>query len=84
MSDRDSSDASDAGSGGIRAAKARHEARLLALPGVVSVGIGRGASGELVIVVGLAADNPQLFASVPADVEGFPVVPEVVGVPRAE
>ncbi len=75
---------SDAGSAGIREAKARHEARLLALQGVVSVGIGRGASGEPVIVVGLAADNPQLFATVPTDIEGFPVVPEVVGIPRAE
>ena len=71
-------------SSSIKAAKARNQERLLAIPGVVSVGIGRDGDGNPVIVVGLAAADPQIASSVPGELDGFPVVSEVVGQLRAQ
>lgn len=68
----------------IQDVKARHEARLLALPGVVSVGIGRDARGEPVIVVGLDRPRPQTQAAIPPALEGHPVRVEIVGPLRAQ
>jgi hypothetical protein len=61
--------------------KRRHEAELLALPGVVSVGIGEDASGSPVLVVGVrsAEASPRL----PRELEGYPVTERVVGRVRA-
>ncbi len=70
----------------IQEVKARHASRLLELPGVVSVGIGRNASGEPIIVVGLDQPRPETEARIPADLEGYPVSLQVIGkiTPRSE
>ncbi len=60
---------------------ARHRRRLMALPDVVSVGLGEAEEGA-VIVVGLR--RPDAAAGIPAQVEGVPVRTRVVGTLRAQ
>jgi hypothetical protein len=68
----------------IQEAKARHAQRLLALPGVVSVGVGRDAEGREAIVVGLDRARPETQSLVPAQLEGYRVRVEVIGPARAQ
>jgi hypothetical protein len=68
----------------IQEAKARHAARILALPGVVSVGIGRDAQGREVIVIGLDRARPETRARLPTELEGYRVQVQVVGVVKAQ
>ncbi len=68
----------------IQDVKAQHEAELMAMNGVVSVGIGLDDDGNEVIVVGIDADRPSIRAQVPRTVEGYPVRVEVVGRLRAQ
>lgn len=63
----------------IREVKAQHEAGLMALPGVVSVGVGGGPDGTLVIVVGLDRPRPKTMARLPQTLEGYAVRVEVIG-----
>lgn len=67
----------------IQEAKARHAPRLLALPGVVSVGIGRDARGGEVIVVGLDRARPETQARLPAQLEGYRVQVQLIGTVKA-
>ena len=60
----------------------RHAEALMAIPGVVSVGIGRGEHGA-VIVVGLETERSAARQAVPRHLEGFEVRTEVVGTYRA-
>jgi len=68
----------------IQEAKAKHEARLMAQPGVVSVGIGRDADGTEAIVVGLDRERPEARAALPRELEGYRVRVQVVGSVRAQ
>jgi len=68
----------------IQEAKARHAQRLLALPGVVSVGIGRDAEGREAIVVGLDRARPETQGRLPAQLEGYRVRVEVIGPIKAQ
>lgn len=68
----------------IQEAKARHAARILALPGVVSVGIGRDPEGREVIVVGLDRARPETRARLPAELEGYRVQVQVIGPVKAQ
>jgi len=68
----------------IQEAKARHAARILALPGVVSVGIGRDAQGREVIVIGLDRARPDTQARLPAELEGYRVRVQVIGAVKAQ
>ena len=67
----------------IQEVKARHEKRLLSLPGVVSVGIGRGSDGKEEIVVGL--DRPRKWTTmrIPGFLEGYRVRTDARGRMRA-
>ncbi|MDD1652255.1 MAG: hypothetical protein LUO86_04395 [Methanomicrobiales archaeon] len=69
--------------GTIQEVKARHEERLLSLPGVVSVGIGRGRDGQEEIVVGL--DRPRKWTAlrIPGFLDGYRVRTDVRGRMRA-
>lgn len=67
----------------IREAKARHAQRLLALPGVVSLGVGRDAEGHEVIVIGLDRARPETQSRLPAQLEGYRVRVEVIGPVKA-
>lgn len=68
----------------IQEAKARHAQRLLALPGVVSVGVGRDAQGREAIVVGLDRARPETQSRLPAELEGYRVRVQVIGPVRAQ
>lgn len=67
----------------IQEVKARHEARLMARPGVVAVGIGSDAEGRQAIIVSLDRERPDVRASVPEELEGYPVRVQVIGPVRA-
>lgn len=68
----------------IQEAKAKHEARLMAQPGVVSVGIGRDADGTQVIVVGLDRERPETRAALPRELDGYRVRVQIIGTVRAQ
>ncbi len=63
----------------IQEVRAKHVDRLMSMPGVVSVGIGRDDEGAAVIVVGLDQAGAKVTESLPASLEGFTVRTEVVG-----
>ena len=67
----------------IQEVKAKHEQRLLAMPGVVSVGIGRDPAGNLAIIVGLVRHHPKTVEQLPKLVDGYPIKVEVIGPVRA-
>lgn len=56
-------------------AKARHERALMAIPGVVGVGVGvsDSAPGQAAVEVYVEHDSPRLRASIPAHVDNVPV-----------
>lgn len=68
----------------IKEAKAMHADRLLALPGVVSVGIGKDANGKPAIIVGLDKKRPETETQIPDTLENFTVVINVTGTIRAQ
>lgn len=68
----------------IQEVKARHEAQLMARPGVVAVGIGSDADGKPAIVVSLDRERPEVRASVPAEIDGYAVRVQVIGPVRAQ
>ncbi len=68
----------------IQDVKSRHEAELMAAPGVVSVGIGLDDEGETVIVVGLDRERAQTRAQLPQTIEGYRVRVEVMGTIKAQ
>jgi hypothetical protein len=55
----------------------------MALPGVVSVGIGVGEYGSAAIVVGLVREERETLRTLPKRLEGFEVRVEIVGQYRA-
>jgi hypothetical protein len=50
---------------------------------VVSVGIGLGADGSPVIIVGLDRTRASTLQEIPEELEGYPVQVEMVGTVRA-
>jgi hypothetical protein len=63
----------------VQDVKRRHEAELMAMPGVVSIGIGRDEGGRAVLIIGLERDDPHTRAQLPRRLEGYDVRTEVVG-----
>ncbi len=68
----------------IQDVKKQHEARLLAIPGVVSVGIGLDPGGQPAIIVGLKAPDPEAEAKIPSSLDGYPVLIQIVGAIEAQ
>ena len=68
----------------IQEVKKQNEARFFTLNGVVSVGIGLDPKGNQAIIVGLDKPNPETEAKIPASVEGYPVVIQIVGAMKAQ
>jgi hypothetical protein len=68
----------------IQDVKKRHELRLLAMPDVVSVGIGLNPEGQTAIVIGLKAPNPDAEAKIPPTLDGYPVLIQIVGAIKAQ
>lgn len=63
----------------IYEAKEKYSESLFALQGVVSVGIGKDAHGNLAIIVGLDKSRPKTESQIPVTLEDFPVVIQVIG-----
>lgn len=68
----------------IQHVKAKHEDRLMALPGVVSVGIGLDADGQPAIIVGLADRQAEASLELPETLDDYPVVKQVIGPVKAQ
>ena len=68
----------------IKDVKSRHEASLLQLPGVVSVGVGLDEKGNQAIIVGLTSRDPDTESKIPPRLEGYPVVIRIVGKIKAQ
>lgn len=66
-----------AAGGALERVLASDEARLLAVPGVVSVGLGLGPAGGEALVVGVI--DAGVAARLPSEVAGLPVVVTVTG-----
>jgi hypothetical protein len=67
----------------IQEVKAKHEQRLMAAPGVVAVGVGKDDDGKQAIIVSLDRERPEVRASMPGELEGYPVRVQVIGPVRA-
>ena len=63
----------------IQEVKKKHETRLLALPGVVSVGIGRDNEGNAAIIIGLERARTQAEAQLPNTLDGHKVIVQISG-----
>lgn len=63
--------------GALERLLAREGARLLAIPGVISVGIGLGPAGGEALWVGVV--DVGVAARLPLEIEGVPVVVKVTG-----
>lgn len=68
----------------IQQAKEKHQARLMALPGVVSIGIGRSPEGENVIIIGLDGIYPKTAEKLPEELEGHKVISQTIGEIKAQ
>ena len=69
---------------GIKDVKARYEAQLLQIPGVVSVGIGRAEGGQPAIIIGLEGPDPETESKLPTSLEGYPVRIQITGKIKAQ
>jgi hypothetical protein len=68
----------------IEEVKAKYTGWLMAMPGVVSVGIGRNPDGTSVIVVGLDGTQPDTVKRLPKELDGYPVRAEIIGPVKAQ
>ena len=68
----------------IREVKKIHEPRLLALPGVVSVGIGLDKKGRSAIIIGMDSRNPETEMKLPTELDGYSVVVRITGPIKAQ
>jgi len=64
--------------------KRRHTDALMAMAGVLAVGIGEGPNGHEAIVVSVRRGYEKAAASVPAEIEGHAVVVRVTQEMRAQ
>lgn len=68
----------------IKEVKRAHEARLLALPDVVSVGVGKDEHSRAAIVVGLKKANAATAAKIPGNIDGYRVIIRLTGPVKAQ
>ncbi len=66
----------------IQQVKEKYQAELMALPGVVSMGIGL-SEGETVIKIGLDGRYPDTEKALPKALEGYRVVSQATGIIKA-
>jgi hypothetical protein len=68
----------------IQDVKKKHEARLMSLPGVVSVGIGRDPQGNPAVIVGMDSPRAETQAQIPTQLDGYPLLIQIVGPLKAQ
>lgn len=68
----------------VQAIKEKHQASLLAMPGVLSVGIGQDEAGSKVIIVGINNNDRSILAAIPSQLEQVPVKIQLIGTVQAQ
>jgi hypothetical protein len=68
----------------IKSIKRRHEEKLLALDGVVAVGIGTTSNGAAGLIVSVKKDVPAVREGIPKTIEGTPVEIRETGEMKAQ
>ena len=63
----------------IRDIKAEHESQLMAMPGVVSVGLGQDTAGDPVIIIGVESVEHSRALALPQELQEYPVKVQVIG-----
>ena len=63
--------------------KKRHEETLLKQGGVVGVALGNDQNGSEAVVIYVATDDSTIIPSLPHELDGIPVIVELVGGFRA-
>ena len=71
-------------SSSIQEIKKKHEAKLMSLPGVISVGIGLDPGGRPAVIVGLDKSRPDVQAQIPSQLEGHPLIVQILGPIKAQ
>ncbi len=70
--------------GSIQEVKAKYEQQIIETPGVVSMGIGKDARGEIAIIIGIERESETIRAALPKELDGYPVEVQVTGPVRAQ
>lgn len=68
----------------IQNIRAKHENRLLDIPGVVSLGIGQDAKGQSAIIIGVESQEQLERMSLPTELDGYPVKVQIMGTIRTQ
>ena len=68
----------------IKDIKAEHESRLMAMPGVVSVGLGQDEAGNPIIVIGVENEEYSHTLTLPQELHSYPVRFQVMGTIKAQ
>jgi hypothetical protein len=68
----------------IKDIKTEHESRLMAMPGVVSVGLGQDEAGNPVIVIGVESEEYSHALTLPRELHSYPVRFQVIGTIEAQ
>ncbi|MDO9339901.1 MAG: hypothetical protein Q7T72_05165 [Bacteroidales bacterium] len=68
----------------IQEVKEKHEARILKIEGVISVGIGLREDKTPAIIVGLNQDKQGLVRRIPLVLDGYPVEIQIIGSIKAQ
>jgi hypothetical protein len=68
----------------IQDVKKKHEARLMSFPGVVSVGIGRDPQGNPAVIIGMDSPRAETQAQIPPQLDGYPLLIQIVGPLKAQ
>ena len=63
----------------IKDIKAEHESQLMAMPGVVSVGLGQDTAGDPVIIIGVESEEHSRAMTLPLELQEYPVKIQVIG-----
>jgi hypothetical protein len=68
----------------IQEVKAKYEQQIIETPGVISMGIGKNAKGEIAIIIGIEHDSEKIRAALPEELDGYPLEVQVTGPVRAQ
>ena len=68
----------------IQEVKKKHEARILKIEGVISIGIGLNKDQIPAIIVGLKQERQELIRRIPSVLEGYPVEVQIIGTIRIQ
>ena len=63
----------------IQEVKEKHEARILKIEGVISIGIGLKKDKTPAIIVGIKQEKQDLIRRIPSVLEGYPVEVRITG-----